>query len=365
MAEAGEERTEEATQTRREEFRSKGQVAQTRELSTAVVLMVFALCIYGLSQFFIKEMFELFQESFGAGLVASVRQGDMVRIAWIAGEKLSIMLLPILGVALLVTVGSSVAQVGLLQVEDAISPNFERIDPLQGLQKLVSLRNFVEGLKSLIKIIIIGYIGYLVLKSEFQVVPMLSEAGVSDIASFMGRLAAKLFGFVGFAILCLALADYLFQRWELERRMMMTKQEVREENKSREGDPMIKARIRKIQRDVANRRMMTKVPTADVIITNPTHIAVALKYDATLPAPQVIAKGADLIAEKIKEIAKSHSIPVVENKPLARTIFKTIKIGQIIPRELYVAVAEVLSYVYKLKRRFSGSSTSSKRGDRS
>ena len=132
---------------------------------------------------------------------------------------------------------------------------------------------------------------------------------------------------------------------------MMSKQEVKEEHKSREGDPLIKARIRKVQREMANRRMMEKVPKADVIITNPTHIAVALKYDANLPAPQLIAKGGDLIAEKIKEIAKENNIPVVENKPLARTIFKTMKLGQVIPKELFVAVAEVLSYVYKLKRK--------------
>lgn len=132
---------------------------------------------------------------------------------------------------------------------------------------------------------------------------------------------------------------------------MMTKQEIKEENKSREGDPLIKSRIRRTQREMSNKRMMQKVPTADVIITNPTHIAVALKYDSNLPAPQVIAKGADLIAEKIKAIARENNIPIVENKPLARTIYKTLKLGQVIPRELFVAVAEVLSYIYKLKKK--------------
>lgn len=354
MAEAGDERTEEATQTRREEFRRKGQVAQTRELSTALILIVLALCIYGLSKYFIRELFELFEVSFGANLVAAVREGDLARSAWTAGHKLMTLLLPSMGVAMLVSIGSTMAQIGFLQVEDAITPNFERIDPLQGLKKIVGLKNLIEGFKSFLKIILIIFIGYLILKSEFQKIPMLSQMGMTDVAAFMGRLASKLCGYVGMAILALALADYFFQRWELEKRMMMTKQEIREENKSREGDPMIKARIRKIQRDVANRRMMTKVPTADVVITNPTHIAVALKYDANLPAPQVVAKGADLVAEKIKELAKLHKIPVVENKPLARTIFKTIKIGQIIPRELYIAVAEVLSYVYKLKRKMKG-----------
>jgi flagellar biosynthetic protein FlhB len=149
----------------------------------------------------------------------------------------------------------------------------------------------------------------------------------------------------------LSAADYFFQRWELEKEMRMTKQEIKEEAKSREGDPLIKSRVRKIQREMANRRMMEKVPKADVIITNPTHIAVALKYSENLPAPQLVAKGGDLVAEKIKEIARENNIPIVENKPLARTIFKTLKLGQVIPRELFVAVAEVLAYVYKLKRK--------------
>lgn len=351
MAEAQEERTEEATQTRRDEFRRKGQVAQTRELSTAIVLLLAAGSIYGLAKVFIQQLFELFEESFGAGLVAAVRQGDMVKASVLASEKLCLLMFPALGVILFLSLGASIAQTGFLQVEDGLSPNFERLNPMEGLKKILSLKNFVEALKSAAKIILIGLIGYMVVKSELAQIPLLGQLSVAEIGAFLGHLAGKLFGFVGLAMLVLATADYFFQRWELEKRMMMTKQEVREENRSREGDPLIKARIRKIQREVANRRMMQKVPTADVIITNPTHIAVALKYDAKLPAPQVIAKGADLVAEKIKALAKEHSIPIVENKPLARTIFKTIKIGQVIPRELYVAVAEVLSYVYKLKRK--------------
>ena len=171
---------------------------------------------------------------------------------------------------------------------------------------------------------------------------------------YIGTIVFKLCFSVGIISLALALGDYFFQRWDLERKMMMTKQEVKEEVKQREGDPMIKARIRRIQREMANKRMMADIPKADVIVTNPTHIAIALKYSAELPAPQVIAKGADLIAERIREIAREHNIPIVENKPLARTIYKTLKIGQVVPRELFIAVAEVLSYVYKLKKRKSG-----------
>jgi flagellar biosynthetic protein FlhB len=167
----------------------------------------------------------------------------------------------------------------------------------------------------------------------------------------MGTVSVKMLFGVGLAMLLLTVGDYFFQRWDLEKKMMMTKQEIKEEHKNREGDPLIKARVRRIQREMSNRRMMEKVETADVIITNPTHIAVALKYSDNLPAPQLVAKGADLIAEKIRNIARQHNIPIVENIPLARTIYKTMKLGQVIPRELFVAVAEVLSYVFKLKKK--------------
>ncbi|HND85352.1 MAG TPA: EscU/YscU/HrcU family type III secretion system export apparatus switch protein, partial [Pseudobdellovibrionaceae bacterium] len=174
---------------------------------------------------------------------------------------------------------------------------------------------------------------------------------VAQTLAYIGKVVFKLLMGIGIAMTVIAAADYFFQKWDLEKKMMMTKQQVKEEVKQREGDPMIRARVRRIQREMANKRMMEQVPKADVIITNPTHIAVALQYNEGLAAPKLIAKGADLLAEKIKEIAREHHVPIVENKPLARTIFKTMKIGQVIPRELFVAVAEVLSYVYKLKKK--------------
>jgi flagellar biosynthesis protein FlhB len=174
---------------------------------------------------------------------------------------------------------------------------------------------------------------------------------VEQILVYVGGVVFKLFFALGLITIGLAAADYFFQRWDLERQMMMTKQEIKEEVKQREGDPLIRQRIRRTQRDLANKRMMDDVKKADVIVTNPTHIAVALQYGANLPAPKLVAKGADLIAEKIRNLAREHNIPIVENKPLARTIYKTMKIGQVIPRELFVAVAEVLSYVYKLKKK--------------
>lgn len=346
------EKTEEATQSRRDDFRKRGQVAQTRELGTALLLIFSAVMIYGLSKPFISEMYSLFQQSFGENLVRAARSGDMVLIAAVAGKSFALILLPVMGLTVFIGLGSSLLQVGWLQVEDALEFKVDRLDPMAGFKRIFSLRSFVEGLKAFLKMCLIGMVAYYVLKSEAQKIPFLSEMNIGELFTFMGLMTVKLLAIVGFAMLALAGADYLYSWWDLEKKMMMTKQEVKEEHKSREGDPMIKARIRRIQREVANRRMMDKVREADVIITNPTHIAVALKYDDNLPAPQLVAKGGDLVAERIKEIAKEKNIPIIENKPLARTIFKTMKIGQVIPRELYVAVAEVLSYVFKLRRRF-------------
>ena len=345
------ERSEEATQTRREDFRKRGQVAQSREFSSAFFIFAALGAIYALSKFFLQELVESFQFLMGANLVSMVRSGDIVQALKFSGGKIAILSAPIFAMALIIGIGSTFLQVGILQVEDALSPDFNKINPIEGFKRIFSLKNLIEGLKAFFKLCIVGIAVYLVLKSEVKQLPWLMHFNVTELLSYLGTVLVKLMSAIAFSMLTLAGADYFFQRWDLEKKMMMTKQEVKEEHKSREGDPLIKARIRRVQREMANRRMMEKVPKADVIITNPTHIAVALKYDANLPAPQLIAKGADLIAEKIKSIARENNIPVVENKPLARTIFKTLKLGQIVPRELYVAVAEVLSYVYKLKKK--------------
>ncbi len=348
------ERSEQATDARREEFRKRGQVAHTRELGGALILLVAALGLYVMGRFLFSNIFELFNYTLGPDLVKNIRHGEYADLLNFIGYKALIMTLPLVCIATILGVASSYIQFGFLQVEDAIVPDFNKINPLEGFKRIFSLRSFVEWLKNLAKMSAITIVLYFILKSEVTQIPKLMTFSIEQTLVYIGVVVFKLCFSIGLISLALALGDYFFQRWDLERKMMMTKQEVKEEVKQREGDPMIKARIRRIQREMANKRMMTEIPNADVIVTNPTHIAVALKYSADLPAPQVIAKGADLIAEKIREIAREHNIPIVENKPLARTIYKTLKLGQVVPRELFVAVAEVLSYVYKLKKRKSG-----------
>ncbi|MBX2987600.1 MAG: flagellar biosynthesis protein FlhB [Bdellovibrionaceae bacterium] len=352
MAEDQGEKTEQATDARREEFRRQGQVAHTRELSGALLFFAAAGVIWALGRFFYTNLNELFIRTMGPEMVTSLRGGiqnfEMLQFA--AGKSV-LLILPVMAAAAVIGAGSSLMQIGFLQVEDALSPKLERINPLSGFKRIFSLRGAVEGLKSLLKMLAVAIVLYFLLRSEAAKLPFLVTFSPQEIIFYISSVAVRLLFGVGMVMLILAGADYFYQRWDLERRMMMSKQEIKEEIKQREGDPQIKARIRRIQREMANRRMMDAIPKADVVITNPTHIAIVLKYSSDLPAPQLVAKGADLVAEKIKEIARQNNIPIVENKPLARTIFKTLKIGQVIPRELFVAVAEVLSYVFRLKRK--------------
>lgn len=348
------ERSEEATQQRREDYRKRGQVAQTKELSSVLLLFSALLLIWIMSRFFFQQVYEIFHQSFGASLVDMVRGGDHRQILSFVLQKLVLILAPMLGLFWVMGFVATVVQVGFLYNEEALQVRWDRLNPVTGFGRIFSLRSGMEGVKALAKLGLILTISYFLLRSQIEMLPRMMSFSVPQIFNFLGLLLTRLLVGTGLFMTVLAAADYFYQRWDLEKEMRMTKQEVKEEIKSREGDPMIKARIKRIQREVASRRMMDEVPKADVVVTNPTHIAVALKYDATMISPTIVAMGADLIAEKIKKIARENNIPCVENVPLARTMFKTMKIGMAIPRELYTAVAEVLSYVYKLKRKRKG-----------
>lgn len=351
MSDENGEKSEQATDARREEFRNQGNVAHTKELASAVLLLASAGGIYAMGRFFFKNFYDLFQYSFGLEMVRVVREGLFTEALRVNGEKAAILIAPVIGIAGLLGAASSLVQVGFLQVEDALTLDFEKLNPVAGFKRVFSLRAVVEAFKSILKMGTIGVVLYFLIKGEVHQIPYMMRFSIEQIISYLGAIIVKLLSGVGAVMLVLAIVDYLYQRWDLNNKMMMTKQEVKEEHKQREGDPMIKSRIRRLQREMASKRMMSEVPKGDVVITNPTHIAVVLKYSDNLPAPQLIAMGADSVAENIKKLAREHNIPIVENKPLARTIFKTMKIGQVIPRDIFVAVAEVLSYVYRLRRK--------------
>lgn len=345
-----EERTETATAYRREEFRKQGTVAFSREILTIVLLFSVGTALY-FSVSGMRKEFELLAASlFKFQTVVDFGKQEILETALQAIKTLGSMLFPVFLVAVIAGLVASVAQVGFFITWEPLQPKWDRIDPISGFQKILSSQGAVEAAKALFKIGIGGWVTWIFFKKEALGIGNLLRRNVPEIGvltmTTMGRLGMSIL----LALTVIAAIDYFWQRFRVEQSMRMTRREAKEEMKLRDGDPLTKSRIRGIQRKIAGRRMMENVPKADVIVTNPTHLAIALQYDAeSMRAPKVTAKGAGVVAEKIKELAKFHRIPIVENKPLARTIYKEMDVGEYVPRELYKAVAEVLAYVYKLR----------------
>ncbi len=344
-------RTERATPKRRQDARKKGQVAQSREVSSVMILMM------SLGVFFFggSWMFWNLAAYMGDALRSSaqVHIADIPAAAEFAIQTARIVfkvLLPLLLVVFVAGLAGNVLQSGFLISTEALAPKWSKLNPASGLKRLFSLRSLVELLKSMVKILFVATVAYLMVKREIDLLPTLMRQGVGDIFVFAARVAFKICLNVCLALVLLTILDYAYQRWEHEKSLKMTKQEVKDENKQTEGDPKVKARIRSIQMEAARQRMMAAVPEADVVITNPTHLAVALRFDAArMIAPQVVAKGAGYVAERIRHIAAENDVPLVEDKPLARTLYKIVEVGHTIPADLYKAVAEVLAYVYRLR----------------
>jgi flagellar biosynthetic protein FlhB len=256
----------------------------------------------------------------------------------------------VLGLMILGTLANA-AQVGFHFYWEILTPKFHKFNPISGIQRLLfSKHSAVEVAKNVFKIAIIGMVAYIAVKAMIEDAVGLMDGDAATVVGFMTKSAASAATKMGLAFLVVAGLDYAFQRYEHEETLKMTKPEVKEEGKMAEGDPLIKGRIRSIQRQIAYKRMMTEVPKADVVVTNPTHVAVALKYDAAkMNAPKVIAKGAELIAKRIKDIALQHNIPIVEDRMLARTLYRTVDAGHEVPEKLFQAVAQVLAYIYRMK----------------
>lgn len=341
------ERTEEPTQQRREDFRKRGQVVQSREISSLLILLSGLICMGILGKFFFSRASNLFRSFFSFSIKEGSWQNDFILMF----QETAFILLPILFVFWTISFLSSFSQVGFLVNEEALQLKWERLDPVAGMKRILSLRSFVEGIKAFLKLFFISFVIFIIAKSEVGNLPYLVYSNMGQIFQYFSGITLKILTGVSVLMLILGGLDYLFQKWDLEQKMKMTKQEVKEELKAREGDPLIKARIRRVQKERLNQKMLSEVPLSDVVVTNPTHISVALKYTEQMMAPMVVAKGTGWLAEKIKSLAKDHEVPLVENKPLARIMYRTLKIGQVIPKELYSAVAEILSYVYKLKRK--------------
>jgi len=351
---ADEEKTEEATPRKLQQARSKGQVPRSAELSTVVTLLAGFMALKAGSSYLFRKLYSFFQYSFSSDQLNTYL--DEVSLANIFNHTLftvATIFIPVGLAVLVVGVMVNYLQTGGGFTLEPLKVKLDRINPLAGLKRMFSAQKWVDLLKALFKIGAVVIIVWSTFKG--QVFP-LAETNVLyppfQTAARIWQLMFTIVLRIVLLLLALAIFDFYYQRFQYRKSLRMTKKEVQDEFKQTEGDPKIKSRIRQKQRQLAMRRMMQEVPKADVVITNPTHLAIAIKYEAEkMAAPQVLAKGEGYVAAKIKEIATEHRIPLVENKPLARTIYRTVEIGDLIPPHLYQAVAEVLAFVYKLRQK--------------
>ena len=350
----GGEKTEEATPKKLDDARKEGQVAKSQELGTAVTL----IALFGGLKVFVGVIAANFTDAFGEyyNSIETYSKGgpftSNYASAFVNGAMGSVLIscLPMFAVAVVFAIVINVAQVRWQPTLKPLIPKFSKLNPINGFKRIISMDKLVELLKAVIKIGLIAYLAYSELTESAGLVNSLYDTDLFDAVAMIGKLVID-FGFrVAIIYLVIGLADYIYQKFKFSKDMRMTKQEIKDEFKQTEGDPKIKGQIRQRMREASQRRMMQQLPEADVVITNPTHLACAIKYDKSqAEAPILLAKGADYLAQKIKEEAKKNNIPIVENKPLARMLYHNVELNEEIPEELYQMTAEVLAYVYSLK----------------
>lgn len=345
---AGGEKTEEPTAKKRADARKKGQVGRSQELNTAFVLLVgfFSLkflwdSIYLSIASYTTYVFSNLNQSVDTENIIHIFIGIIVVLAKTA--------FPIMFAIMLIGLAINFFQVGLNFNTESIEFKLDKLNPINGFGRIFSKRSLVELAKSFFKILVIGFFLYRFIHEQILAMPQFMFFDLTTSLALVAEIIFQMAFIVIGVIMIMALMDYGYQKWQTTQDLKMTKQEVKDEMKQSEGDPQIKGKIRQKQRQMAMARMMKEVPKADVIVTNPTHYAIALSYQQGMSAPLVVAKGQDLVAQRIKEIAREARVPIIENKPLARAIYAAVQIGDAIPQELYQAVAEVLAYVYRLK----------------
>ncbi len=356
MDHSRENKTEKPTPRRLQKAREKGQVARSREVPPALVLLGGSLLLYYCGQAMLGtlagQMRDLLRLRVPAEITLPFLQDVLATTALRVGSTVGTIMIA----ALILGVAANVAQGGLAPSWKALGLHFDRLSPKHGLARLFSKQGLVELVKGLLLLGIVSAIAYRVLWDHLPLYPRLVVMDARQLLHWVGTISFQMLIRVALFLLVLALADYWFQKYRFVEQLKMTKQEVKEEYKELEGDPLVRARIRRIQREVARRRMMAEVPKADVVITNPTHYAVALTYKMeSMAAPQVVAKGVGFLALKIKELAQQHHVPLVENRSLAQALYHSVEVGEFIPASLYRAVAEVLAYIYKARSAWNAS----------
>ncbi len=356
MSDSGQEddsqKTEEPTPKKIEESRKKGQVALSREINNWVMLFTGTIVVLAIGPYSLSSIKNFMQSFIGQAHVMPSAPGG---IGMVLGESfwevISILILPLM-ILMMAAFLSPFLQIGPLFAPNVIKPDFSKISPIAGVKRLFSLRSVMEFVKGVLKISIIGFVGFVLLKPFYGSIDHMIGLPVSMMMEEMQVLVLRLMSGILVVLLVVAVADLVYQRFEHHKKMRMTKQELKDEYKQTEGDPHVRAKLRQLRQEKARARMMQAVPEADVIITNPTHYSLALKYEPEeMDAPILVAKGVDELAMRIREVAKEEDIPLYENKPLARVLYDTVEVDQMIPPEHYQAVAEVISYIFQLKEK--------------
>ncbi|MEH6946371.1 flagellar biosynthesis protein FlhB [Bacillus sp. JJ634] len=344
------EKTEKATPKKRQDARKKGQVAKSQDINTAInLLAVFGVLVIT-GPFMYEQIVGLMREFLQNMMLESVTEENIQVMVYEILKMMVLTLAPVFVTAMIAGMLANIMQVGFMFSTETIQFKLEKLDPIKGFKRIVSMRAMVELLKSILKISIVGFIAFFVLWNRMDEVMVLAHIPVSDALVLLADITIKMGLYAAVALFCIAILDYLYQKYDFEKNIRMSKQDIKDEHKNSEGDPLIKSKIKQKQRQMAMQRMMQEVPNADVVITNPTHFAIALKYDEQKSdAPLVVAKGVDFVAQKIKYIAKENDVIMVENRPLARALYDQTEVGQAIPEEFFKAIAEILAFVYKTK----------------
>ncbi len=340
-------KTEKATPKKREDARKKGQVLKSQEVNTAVTMVAMFAAISMFAASILRGVIELLTSYLGSGFELELTMTGVQQMMSHAIGSLFSNMLPMMLVAVVVGVLVNIVQVGFLFTAASIKPKFSKINPMQGFKRIFSMRSVVEMLKAVLKIAVVGFVVYSEYMNNFPQFPNLMGYSVATGGQAVFDMCMSVGFKASIVLIIIGVADFMYQWFDYEKNLRMTKQEIKDEYKMIEGDPKVKGKIKEKQREIAMKRMMADVPDADVVITNPTHYAVALRYDEQKsPSPMVVAKGQDLVAQRIKDRAREAGVEIVENKPVAQALYLTVDIGQSIPEDMFQAVAEILAFVY-------------------
>lgn len=346
-------KTEEATPKRLSDARKKGQIAKSQDLNAAVSFFVFTMLSGALGQYIYVNGQRYMKDYFSRDLFSmEITKANVGKLFMDSIIQFSLLVLPFLGIAVLLGYLINIVQTGFLYTTEPLKPDIKKLNPIEGFKNIVSKKAAFNLIKNLLKLVLVFYISYNNLLKSSKMILNSGNIGTEKLFFFLLDFAKNLSMDIAVIMIVLGILDYVMQKREYKENLKMSLQEIKDEYKEMEGDPQIKSQRRQKQRQIAMGRMMADIPSSTVVITNPTHLAVVLRYDTTKDeAPIVTAKGADLLAQKIREMAKEHDIPIMENKPLARTMYKEVEVGDYIPMELYQAIAEILALVYEMNEK--------------